>query len=260
MTDMTDYFALPGVSASRLKLMRESPLHYATGYQGKPTAARAALHAQHCAILEPDVYAARYGVLTMRRGTKAHDAWLEEHPGVTDITQADHDRAQAIAAAVRAHPVAGGLLALGRPEVALEWEDRRTGLACKGRLDWLTPDTIVDCKGYGTTNPRQIARRVVQMGAHIQAAHYCDGVETVLGVTPRYYVISYEQQPPWDVCVVEFTDALAAGKMERDRLMDRVVECMASGRWPGRHEEIVDLVLPPWAWGEDEDMIEVEVV
>lgn len=262
MNDETTYRAAPGVSSSRLKKMRDSPLHYAVNYN-KDSSNRAFLRAQHEALLRPDVYASTYAVCDVRRDTrtKAYQAWLEEHEGVTALTQDEADRIATLRDAVMAHPVAGPMLGRGVPEIPLYWTDPETGLDCKGRVDRITKTGrfVVDCKGYGTSDPRQIARRVVQLGAHIQAAHYCAGVEAVYGWRPRYYVVSYEQGPPWDVCVVELTEesALLAGEMERRRLLQRVAECEASGRWPGRHEDVVELLLPPWAWGDDEDMIEV---
>ena len=51
----------------------------------------------------------------------------------------EHDQVQAMAAAIREHPIAGPLFnpEHGTPEVSLFWHDTPTGVMCRARIDWL---------------------------------------------------------------------------------------------------------------------------
>lgn len=262
--DYAEYEALPGIRASRLKLMEQSPLHYLHGHDGEDTASRGALRAIHAAILEPETFDERFPVyLGKTRRGKEYDAFRAEHPGATILNSREHWQAQQVRAAVLAHPVAGPLIeAKGWAEHSIRWRYcGDSGPWCKARLDKLIPPggwtpeieseepaTIIDLKGYGTTDPRQIARRVVANGAHIQADHYLDGVAASRGWLCRYLIISYEIVAPYDVAVVELTadDALRIGREKREELLAKVLDCERSGKWPGRCPEIVPLELPMW--------------
>jgi len=259
--DYSEYEALPGIRASRLKLMEQSPLHYLHGHDGEDTASRGALRAIHAALLEPETFDVRFPVyLGKTRRGKEYDAFKAEHPGASAILNPrEHWQAMQVRAAVLAHPVAGPLVeAKGWAEHSIQWRYcGQSGPWCKARLDKLIPPpptgadlaTIIDLKGYGTSDPRTIARRVVANGAHIQADHYLDGVAASRGWLCRYLIISYEITAPYDVAVVELTadDALRIGREKREELLAKVVECERSGKWPGRCPEIVPLELPMWA-------------
>lgn len=249
-----DYDRIEAVRASRLKRMAQSPLHYRDAHDSD-TAERGFLRAIHCLILQPDRYGEQFAVFDgkVRRG-KAFDAFEAEHAGKTILSPREHKQAGRVAQALFNHPVAGAWLdAQGPTEETLEWTHPDTGLKCKARLDKLAvPSVIVDAKGYGSSDPRIIGRRVAQLGCHVQAAHYCEGLSIARGVPlaeVRFLVVSYELVPPFDVAVVELEhdNGLALGRSERDRLMARLAECLATNTWPGRCPELVPLELPAWA-------------
>lgn len=260
--DYADYSALRGVRASRLKLMAESPLHYRE-FEDVDTASRGKLRSIHAIVLEPEN--AQIAVFDGRRDerTAVYRDFLANHAGCTILNPAEYESVQRVRDGIYRHPIARGLLtAPGESEVTIEWDDHATGLACKARLDRLQDGApvIIDLKTYGTSDPRIIAQRVAKMGAHIQAAHYCDGLATVDQILPseiRYYLICVEERAPYDVCVVEleYDQALAAGRAERDRLMARLAECTRTNVWPGRCPDIVPLDLPAWVGAEDDDII-----
>lgn len=265
MPTYEEYARMRGVRASRLKLMDQSPLHYLRGFDNE-TAERGKLRAIHALVLEPDTFTAQFAVFEGRRAGKAYEAFKAENAGKTILNPREFDNAREIAVAIMAHPVAGPLIsAPGPTEETVLWQ-RDGGLDCKARLDKLIqyvdeasqwsdrPElwTIVDLKTYGTTDPRQIARRVVQLGAHIQFAHYREGVAVTRQIPEesiRCLMIVAEDKPPFDVAVVELTDddALRIGWEKREELLAKVLECERSGKWPGRCPEIVPLELPLWA-------------
>ena len=255
-----DYDALPGVRASRLRLMAASPLHYHEA-QDRDTPALGALRAMHTLLLEPDRWDADYVVYDGVRRGRLYDAVCETAEGRTILNPREAAQARAVADGVLRHAEARRLLtAPGTSEVTLSWTDPATGLPCKARLDRLLQSGIVlDCKGYGTSDPRVIGRRVVTLGAHLQAAHYLDGLRIARGIEARYLLICYETAPPYDVAVVELEPdgALALGRSERTRLMGRLAECEATGHWPGRCPELVPLELPAWTAAGDLDLTDI---
>lgn len=247
-----EYAALPGVRASRLKLMALSPLHYQEK-EDKPTTNRGMLRAVHSLALEPHRFDEDFAVWEGVRRGKAFEAFEAEQGNRTILNEKEHGQAQAIVEGMKRHPWAGKILAMnGRTEETITWTSPGTGLLCKARLDKRVGKLVVDLKTYGTSDPRVIGRRVAQLGAHIQAAHYVEGVSIALGIPEkevRYVLICAESASPFDVAVVELSqeDALALGRAERDRLMARIVECEASGKWPGACPDLVALDLPAWA-------------
>jgi hypothetical protein len=253
-TTYAEYDALPGVRASRLKLMAASPLHYREKVD-EQTTNRGMLRAIHALLLEPALFRHEFIVYDgIRRGEK-YLSFAARHPGATILNLREIAQVQAVAQGILRHPVAGEILRMEGPtEETHTWTHEPTGLVCKARLDKRldTPTTIVDLKTYGTSDPRIIGNRVAALGAHIQAAHYCEGLAATLGCDEReirYLLIVAESSSPYDVAVVEldFDNALALGRTERDRLMARLAECERTNNWPGRCPEIVPLELPAWA-------------
>ena len=64
-----EYFALPGISISRLKELRRSPQHFQYALtHPKVSKALTLGSAVHCAILEPERFDAQYAVWDSRTG------------------------------------------------------------------------------------------------------------------------------------------------------------------------------------------------
>jgi hypothetical protein len=257
MADLTydEYDRIDAVRASRLKRMAASPLHYREQVD-KETKNRGMLRAVHALALQPEQFDADFAVFDgVRRGAK-YDTFAAYHHGKTILNETEITQARSVVEGLLRHPVAGELLRMpGECEKTITWTHPETGLRCKARLDkhlqTLGP-TILDLKTYGTSDPRIIGHRVAQLGAHIQAAHYTEGLAIVLGVPVdaiKYLLVCAESSSPFDVAVVELAsdNALALGRYERDRLMKRLAECMATNSWPGCCPEVVPLDLPAYA-------------
>lgn len=248
------YDALPGVRSTDLKRMSASPLHYKHGVDND-TANRGVLRAIHCLVLEPDAFDRDFVIFDGVRRGKVYDNAVLANEGKTLLNPREAATARATANAILANTDARIILdKAGDREVTLTWRDRLTGLECKARLDALSIDTVTDIKTYGTTESRTVGRRAWSLGAHIQGAHYADGVMQVLGFDPTVLLIVAEDKPPHDVAVfrMEPDAALAVGRSERERLMYRLAECIANDEWPGRHQGIQELDLPSFVMGDDD--------
>lgn len=248
------YHTSPGISWSQLQPMMQSPLHYlhALHVERTETPAMRLGTAAHVAVLEPDTWDDCYVVAgPMDRRTKeGKAAWaaLQDDPRVV-LTEAEAATAQAMAEAVRAHPVAAGLLSSGAPEVVLRWQEE--GRLCRGRADWLGDQHVIDLKTGRQDEPRWYGRTVAQRGIHGQLAGYRRGAAEAQGCPREWlevYVVHVDSSPPHDVQVWRMgADVLEAGEALRGRLLRRLAECEASGVWPGAMPGVRDIELPEWA-------------
>ena len=174
-----DYFALPALNASTLKHMGRSALHCKaemTAADRPDTEAQKVGRLVHCAVLEPDRFAASYCQAPQAEdhpealadhaaykarakelglkvtGTKGdlkarileadpEAVFWEDHAaqlvGEREPLKADHwFLAQSIIESIAANAKAAAALSKGAAEETLVWHDEPTGLLCKGRLDY----------------------------------------------------------------------------------------------------------------------------
>jgi hypothetical protein len=181
--------------------------------------------------------------------------------GKTPLLSKDLAVVRAMAAAIEAHPVAGYLFDPydGMPEQSVFWQDERTGIMRRARLDWLPGLrgdrlVIVDLKTCDAADPDSIAKSVERYSYHMQHAFYVDGVAAVLGVMPEFIFCFIEKQPPYLINVVQLIpDAVRIGRALVNKAIDEYRTCISLGDWPGyEDDEITEIALPAWArTGED---------
>ena len=251
MTSNADYHADPAVSASHLHAVAKSPYHYFSRYLDQkrsapePTAAMRLGSLVHCAVLEPEELAGRYGVCAPRN-TKAGKEQAERMAaaGIEAVTGSDMELALAMADAVRSHQAAAELLRNGKAEQSFWWDDAATGLRCKCRPDWYDGTTVVDLKSTTDASPAAFARSVATFRYHVQASHYLAGLHGA----ERFVFIAVEKTAPYAVAVYELdAAAMAAGDELRQRDMRVIADCQATKEWPGYGDTCQALSLPSWA-------------
>ena len=191
--------------------------------------------------------------------TKAAQAARDEAraQGYVPVLEPDWQRVEAMAAAIREHPVASALLDPGRgkPEQSLFWQDDETGIWCRARLDWLPHRDparrfiIADYKTAAATDPASIRKAVANYGYFMQAAWYAEGVR-VLGLDPdpAFLFIFQEKTPPYLVTVAQLdTEAVSIGRARNTLAREMWRDCTQAGVWPGYSQDIELITLPPWA-------------
>jgi hypothetical protein len=176
--------------------------------------------------------------------------------GAVPLLTAEHAQVQAMAAALREHPVAAALFDpdRGDPEQSLFWVDDRTGVWLRSRLDWLPRQPagrliIGDYKTAVSASPDGFSRAVLNFSYHQQAAFYTDGAAALgLDGDPAFLFVVQEKTPPYLVAVYEL-DALAteAGRARNRRAAEMFRDCTEAGIWPGYSAEVEPISLPPWA-------------
>lgn len=259
----SEYAALAAVNWSTLREIRQSPLHYRHRLLNpKPdTKATVLGRAVHAAVFERFRFLEECVVYEGRRAGKAWEAFRDEHEaaGQTVLYPNQYELALEIADAVGRCAAAAPYLAAGSGEHTVRWTDPHTGLACKGRLDWLTDVDgrryVLDLKTTKCADLGRFARDVANYGYHGQAAFYADGVTVAEGVAvEKVGLIAVESDPPHDCALFWLDpDALYAGTEEYEGYMRKVAECMAADAWPGRYTEPQTLRLPAWVYHEETD-------
>lgn len=262
-----EYREIPAINWSNLKHMGTSPLHYKY-FRDNPVPDKPAWvlgRAVHTAVLEPDLFEDQYAILPEvwpdegwkndgKKVVRSGKRWDEFEAGNHDreiITFGDADKALAMAASVRAHPIARPYLdEPGHRERVLRWTDPKTGLDCKGRADGIGC-RLLELKTGRDVDPWRFPKAVATYQYHGQLAYYLDGAwldAASYEPTQVPIVIAVESSPPYDVAVYGVTEeTLSAGRDLYRRLLDRLAECMESDEWPGLCGCEQELVLPPWA-------------
>ena len=258
------YTALPGVSASQLRELRQgSPLHL-RHYLDTPdadTASRGMLRAIHCRVLEPHRYPIDFATFEGRRGGQAWEAWKTAQEDRTILSERETEAAKAISAAVLAHPLVGPLFGgRGYSELSITWTDQVTGLHCRARLDRLrelAPGRwqVIDLKTVDSTAAHRVTSLAGQQGWHVQLAHYLAAVRAIAAPDAEVSaaLVVVEQAAPHDAAVFELplTEELIA-EQERRALLATYAECQRSGVWLGRYTEPQPLALPRYLYPDEE--------
>jgi exodeoxyribonuclease VIII len=266
-SDFAAYLAIDAVNWTSLKPLRDgSPLHYVHGLDNpiEDTALLAGGRALHSASFEPDTFPLHYAVYTgptkgkgCRKERKAFDQANAEK---TVITEESYRAVLGARDAIRKHPLVKPYLESGAAEQPIFWTDPETGLACKGRLDFISlgaRGAILDLKSTITVDQRRFSATAARLGYHCQAAFYRAGWKVATGEDLPVRLIAVERTAPHDVAVFQVNDdALYAAEEELHGLLARVAECRQSGKWPGRYETEQVLELPRWVFPEDADLVE----
>lgn len=176
--------------------------------------------------------------------------------GLIPLLSQDVRAAEAMANAVRTHPLAGGLLHDIEAEHTLAWIDEETGVWCRAMVDAITADPLlVDVKTTQAVDDRALMKSIATYGYHQQAAWYLDGAQA-LGLEPEGFLFTFvTKEPPHLVRVVELDPAaLQRGRDLNRRAMQIWATCRETGQWPGPStEDITLLTLPRWAFTDSED-------
>lgn len=187
---------------------------------------------------------------------KAEVRAIREAGGIP-LKQAEMDQVEDMAAALRAHPLAGPLLApgTGLAEQSLYWTDRDTGVRCRCRPDWLKQlpglTLCVDYKSCADASPAAVSRSIRDYAYHQQDALYIDGIQAVLDPEQVRFVFVFQSKTaPYLVTVRELHQQdRAIGRARNRRALQIYAECERSGVWPdwtGPTTEIPPIGMPTW--------------
>lgn len=261
MNRMTEeeYRQSPAVNKSTLWEIRKSPAHYkwAVDHQGEEedTPAMKMGRAVHMSVLQPEEFAEHYAVgPDIGRNTKEGKAtwavFLAENERKEILTLSEYVQIINISKAVME----------GTPripwydaetEVPIFWDDPRTGIRCKARVDAIIAERnrtrVIDLKTTNDASTDAFTRDAIRYGYHVQAAHYLNGVKVARPdlKNPEWWFVAVEKKPPYAVNVIKAgDDFIDAGQFKLMTLMDKLDECMRIDQYPGYGENVMK--TPAW--------------
>lgn len=243
---MMNYDEMPGVNKSTLWEMRKSPLHYWHLMHDTPRRDTAAMkfgRAVHCALLTPDQFDDEYVVAPEcdRRTKEGKAIWAELiESGKEILTQEDAAMIEGMWKEFPVHLIEGA-----KTELPLTWTDEQTGVLCKGRLDAITADYVIDYKTTTDASTRGFAREATRYGYDLQAAMYLEAARAN-GYSPKGFIfIAQEKTAPYLVNILHAGEAfIDRGIFLMNDLLDKYKTCRDTDTWPGYGEN--EIILPEW--------------
>lgn len=178
--------------------------------------------------------------------------------GKIPVLAHEHDRITAMAEALRADQRAAALFHpdYGKPEQALFWQDKASGVICRALVDFLRqPEAdgrliLVDYKTATKADEESVKRSVLDFGYYMQAAFYADGVKALdLAQDVPVLLVVQETRRPFLCNVVQLDDpAMHIGRWRNREAIGIYAECSRTGHWPGHGEDRINFTgLPGWA-------------
>lgn len=246
-----NYDDIPAVNKSTLWEMRKSPLHYWHLMHDTPREDTAAMkfgRAAHKRMLQPSTFANEYVVApdVDRRTKEGKQIWADlAATGKEIISNADMDKIMAMEKEFKAVKYLFLWDEEYQAEKALTWTDNETGVECKGRLDVVMPDIIIDYKTTSNAATDAFMREALRYGYDLQAAMYMEAARAN-GYNPKSFVfIAQEKDAPYLINILYASDAfLDRGTWIMRDLLTKYKECRDADKWPGYG--INELILPEW--------------
>ncbi|GGQ83408.1 PD-(D/E)XK nuclease-like domain-containing protein [Streptomyces flaveolus] len=197
-------------------------------------------HAAHLLVLGegPDLDPLPFDNYTTKAAREARD---EAHSmGAVPLLTHEWEQVQAMADAIRRHPIAGPLFTpgSGRAELSIFWTDPATGVRCRVRPDWLKElpglALAVDYKTCRDASPDAVSRAIRDHSYHQQDALYTDGIWAALQPEDvRFVFVFQSKRAPYLVTVRELAQQdRDIGRARNERALRIYADCEATGIWP----------------------------
>lgn len=235
------------ISASQLKLILKSPLHFKHP-QAYSSPALDIGSAVHTMILEPFLFDKLFFTLDDSKRPvpesdykkKENKEWkqkiLVENEGKTILTVEQLEQCRAMSERVLSDPLTKELLeGPGWNEASIFWMDYKRKVKLKSRPDRITKNmVIVDLKTAQDASPAGFERAIGNFRYDIQAATQIDAVQQHFKKKVEYYIyIAIEKTPPYAYGIyVLQPDTIWQGRNTYKSLLDIYNECKEKNEWP----------------------------
>lgn len=247
------------LSSTGARTLLDCPARY-RWQQDNPPAVSAAFdlgHAAHRLVLGVGPELVRIKAAEWRSNETKAEVKAVREAGNVPLHHGEHDQVTAMAAQIRAHPLAAALLnpELGHAERTLLWQDEQSGVWCRCMADWLRgDDLIVDYKTTESASPDAFSRTVAKYQYETQAGWYRDGHAALFGRPARFVFLVQEKSAPYLVNTIQLDDeALGIGEAKAARAREIYRDCTAAGIWPGYPIDIPTISLPRYAVRQHEE-------
>ncbi len=255
------YHSWEACSNSQLSILYdESPASLKASWSApeKQTPAKIIGTAVHCRTLEPELFKTWYGVLPevnkkTNDGKAELKAFKADNPNVREwLDPKQMELVQAVSASVESHPQAAYLLSRSVDrELSIVWEDRDTGLLCKGRLDLPSAHSdgmvLVDLKTAESVKPDKFQKAIFERGYYRQAGMYLMGMQFHGMECADFSIIAVEKDPPYQVMVYCLDpDDIERGHWQVKKLMYEYADCLRTNVFPTYGTGAQPLELSRW--------------
>ena len=220
----------------------------------EPTEALRIGKAFHTLLLEPRKFNRQYAIMPIcdkrtKEGKLIYKTFLKNNDGKEILTKTDYEQIDVMADAIKKQ-IIYRYIQQGEAEVCIVWEDKKTGLLCKARIDYVHREhaILIDLKSTTDASKYEFSKAIYNYGYFEQAAWYCDGWEILTGDEPCFVFLPVEKTPPYAVAAYEVPQMdIAAGRQSYRKALDKYAECLKKNYWPGYQETVEILGMPDWA-------------
>lgn len=188
------------------------------------------------------------------RSGKAWDEFEAAHTGSDIVTATEWSRAEVIAAAVMADPLATRYLDGAKKEVPLTWEDG--GIKCStSGIDIMPESMIGDLKTSATVEPDAMRRQIRRMHYAEQLVFYRRGcTANGIDVSKGLFLLCVEVKAPYEVVPFELSERrIDVAERTVSAWMERLKVYRDSNQWPGYTQSPITLDVEAWEVSEDDD-------
>ena len=236
------------LSASRLKQMLKSPLHFKYPPESKAAAYFDIGSAVHTLLLEPHLFEKEYFIYDESKRPKPEQnfsqkdnkewkaAIFEKNENKIILSNDQKEQCETMAERVLEDPFAKELLSgPGWNEASIWYWDHKRKVRLKTRPDRLRANmVIIDIKTAADASPKGFGRALGNFRYDIQAAMQIDGVERHFKKkVPYYFYIVIEKTPPYAYGVYLLkSDTIWTGRTAYKQLLDIYKECKEKDEWP----------------------------
>lgn len=242
-------------------LKTQSPLHAKTFMENPPEPTEAFIIGQafHTLVLEPRKFNKFYLITPVcdrrtKEGKAIYEAFQDNLDGQEILTKEQFDMIDVMADSIKKQ-IIHRLIEQGEAEVCIVWIDKKTGLVCKARIDYVHREmdaeynsVLIDLKSTRDASPNDFSKAIYNYGYYQQCAFYSDGWNVLTGDPTAFVFLPVEKKEPFAVAAYEMHEqVIFAGRQSYRQALDTFAECKKKDEWPGYAKEVVMLSLPQWA-------------
>lgn len=252
-----DYHAHSAISSSDVKMVAAKSLAHWKHKVRKRSTAFDLGTAVHAMVLEPHLELVVRGPED-RRGNKWKEASLAaDLDGKLLLTESDYDQAQAMAEAVRAHPVVQKWMGLPDfiAEASFFAEDSITKTRIKCRPDGFIHSIglVFDIKTTTDASPDGFPREVRKYGYDLQADFYLRTLQSAGYNADQFFFVCVEKEAPYAVGVhVLERDYMRTAMFRVSSILEKISNAQATDDFITGWPLINHIPLPRWQSDEPE--------
>jgi hypothetical protein len=263
-----EYGLWPAINHTRLVRMDKSPLNYRIAPDREPSQAFALGSLVHTGRLEPDLLKERYVMMPDfanmpgnkdgkgNRSTSSATTWCKEKTaefrkeaeasGREVITEAQWRQFDGAMAAMKTCPEFVRDINKSETELSIVWNDKRTGLLCKARIDGaMRGKKLIDlktCDDSQSSGPlgNEFDWRLAKYNYASQAAWYQEGWFVLTGERlPFWFAVATVNRPHQCIYAPVGDMTVNWGQNKNIERMSKVMQCETEDNWPGYESPVI---------------------